>query len=233
MSNEFHYPPLPKESGVNYFGLHPVDFILETVLSAGMSLFQTDDDFARAAFSQLDRPYLQAQYGEKKIDEIIEFIRSNEVRVIQGFPMSDEQSPTISLNLSDGAEAEKWSGLDDFMANQDALDMQGNVLGRDEIGYVSMEDSVLVGIHAIGGPDKVKYLYYLVAYIIVSFRDQLEERELILSTFRATDLSRLNEYLPENMFSRFITFKATSIAPVKKGSVPIIDELILNVNTDC
>lgn len=47
-----------------------------------------------------------------------------------------------------------------------------------------------------------------------------------LGTFRATDLSRMNEYLPENMYSRFINFTSFSIASFDKGLVPIVENII-------
>jgi len=71
-----------------------------------------------------------------------------------------------------------------------------------------------------------KYLYYLVIYILNAFKPQLEERGLQLGTFRATDLSRMNDYLPENMYSRFINFTVFSIARFDKGDVPIIEKII-------
>jgi hypothetical protein len=54
----------------------------------------------------------------------------------------------------------------------------------------------------------------------------MESRGMHLGTFRATDLSRLNEYLPENMYSRFINFTSFSIASFDKGIVPIVENII-------
>jgi hypothetical protein len=89
-----------------------------------------------------------------------------------------------------------------------------------------MNDSVHIGIHANNIPDLVKYLYYLVIYILSAFKPELEARGLQLGTFRATDISNLNQYLPENMYSRFINFTVFSVATFSKGAVPIIERIM-------
>lgn len=221
--------PQPEISRAQPLGFYPVDFYLESIIEAGIEKFRADSAMANTVFGHL----LQIpKYGQTKIDEIYNYINSVKIHVIQGFPVSQEISPSISINLNDGFEEERYAGLDNFESDRDVLGYDDSVVGRTEIGYAPFKDSLLIGIHAIGGSDKVKYLYYLVGYILVANKEQLEDLGLCLSTFRATDLSRLNEFLPQDMFSRFITFSALTTVKFKKADAPIIDEFTLNVETD-
>jgi hypothetical protein len=224
--------PAPEVPCPPPLGLYPIDFMLEAVLKLGLQHFRQTPDLANRVYGHLLSGPLSRKYGQSKIDEIREYINSTDIGIIQGFPMTSENSPTISLNLNDGSEDEKYSGLDNFGGELDTFGSDGSVVARENLGYATMRDTVIIGIHAIGGPDKTKYLYYLIAYILIAYKEQLEERGLTLSTFQATDLSRLNDYLPEGMFSRFITFSALTTVKFKKADAPIINEFSLNIKAE-
>lgn len=223
MGLEFPSPPQQEEF---HYGLYPVDFILETILKAGIEWFKTDPEAPKKVYGHLMSPWLSGKYGEAKINEIAAYLRKYEVHIVQHFSMVDETVPSISIQLLDGSEMTERAGLADFQGTIDVLDIDNQVRGRTEIGYAAVSDNIQIGIHAINTPDLVKYLYYLVIYILNSFKPELEARGMQLGTFRATDLSRMNEYLPENMFSRFVNFTSFSIASYDKGLVPIIERII-------
>lgn len=218
--------PAPTDQGeTKETGLHPVDFILESILKAGLEWFRTTPDAGNKVFGHLRDPWL-AKYGQPKIDEIAAYIRKYEIVVVQSFSLIDQQKPSISIQLLDGYEMTERAGFGDFKGTVDVLTMEDEVIGRTEIGYAALSDNIQIGIHAINTPDLVKYIYYLVIYILSSFKPEMENRGLQLGTFRATDLSRMNEYMPENMFSRFINFTVFSIASFDKGIVPIIEKIM-------
>jgi hypothetical protein len=225
-----NYPPLPAEENKE-LGVFPVDFLLETILRAGLEWFRTTPGAATEVFGHLRTPYLSGKYGEAKITEISEYIKKYEIRIVQHFALIDQTVPSISIQLLDGSEMTERAGLADFQGQIDVLDAEDMVKGRTEIGYAPVMDNIQIGIHAIGTPDLTKYLYYLVIYILCSFKPELEARGLQLGTFRATDMSRLNEYLPENLYSRFINFSVFTIAKFSNGIVPIVEK-ILGVHVD-
>jgi len=223
--NTLRYPPQPSELQ-DYPGLFPVDFILETVLRAGIDWFKTDPKAPSSVFGNLKAPWLAVKYGEGKIKEIADFIKKYEIRIVQHWALIDQQLPTLSIQLLDGNEIEERAALADHQGSLDVLDADDMVKGRRDVGYSPIIDNIHIGIHNINTPDLTKYLYYLVIYILNAFKPQLEERGLQLGTFRATDLSRMNDYLPENMYSRFVNFTVFSIARFDKGDVPIIEKII-------
>lgn len=212
-------------------GVYPTDFLLEQVLDAGFDWFRKTSDAPTRVFENLLRPELHKRYGQAKIDEIAAYVRATQIRVLQSFPIEDQQAPSISINMNSSGEAPELGGLDRFAERLLDFDSLGNVVGGQEIGYHPITDSLLVGIHSVGSADKVKYIYYIVVYILMSLRSQLEETGMFNMTFQATDLSRLNEFLPANMFSRFLTVNFTSMAMFKKADVPVVTGFTLNVHT--
>lgn len=221
----YDYPPQPVDPNIR-LGVVPVDFALETVLLAGLKWFRETPEAPRLVYGYLAVPWLSAKYGEAKIAEIGAFIRKYEIRVVQHWSLIDDQKPSISIQLMNADETISRTGLSDYAQNLDIIDAEMNVLSRNEISYSPITDSIQIGIHAIGTPDLTKYLYYFVIYILNAFKPQLEEREMHLSTFTATDISRINEFLPENVYSRFINFSVYSHALFDKGKVPILEEII-------
>lgn len=212
-------------------GVYPSDFLLEQVLDAGFDWFRKTPEAPGLVFNNLLRPELDKRYGQEKIDEIATYVRNTQIRVLQSFPIEDQQAPTISINMNSSGETQELGGLDKFAMRMMDFDSLGNVVGGREMGYHPITDSLLVGIHSVGTADKVKYLYYIVVYILMSLRSQLEETGMFNMTFQATDLSRLNEFLPANMFSRFLTVNFTSMALFNKADAPIVTGFTLNVQT--
>lgn len=221
--NQFIYPPIIEESFLP--GVYPVDFIVETILRAGINWFLTDPEAPGLVFGQLKAPWL-SKYGEPKINEISAYIAKYDIKIVQHFSLVAQSVPCISIQLLDGNEEEARAALDDHMEMQDAIGENNAVAGRQQFGYAPIIDNVHIGIHAHTTPDLTKYLYYLIVYVLSSFKPQLQERGLNLTTFRVTDISKLNEYLPENIYSRFINFSMWTMAPFRKGKVPIIERIL-------
>ena len=151
--------------------------------------------------------------------------------------MEDEESPSISINLQSSTEIANNVGLDYHAGQIPTLGSDGTIKGASQLGYTPIRDDVLIGIHATGSPDKTKYLYYLVTYILNAFREQLEDRpdeinSLFNITWRATDISRLNEYLPTHLFSRFVTVTADHFAIFNKVPVPFVNNFDVRVEVD-
>ena len=223
--NALSYPS-PQICPPEFEGIFPVDFILETILEAGLEWFRTDPNAPGRVFGQLKASWLAERYGDKKIAEISDYIKKYEIRIVQHWSLIAKQTPCISIQLLEGSEEEGRAGLQDHLQDVDVLNDAGAVLGREAIGYVPIVDNLQIGIHASETPDLVKYLYYLLIYLLSAFKSDLQDRGLQLTTFRATDISRLNEYLPENVFSRFINFQTYTVAPFKRENMPILDEIL-------
>jgi hypothetical protein len=225
LGNQFtQYPPLPTEE-TKEFGLLPIDFVLETAILNGLDWFRNEPGAKNKVFGHLRDPWLADRYGQAKIDEVHAFIVKYQIKVVQHFALIDMEVPCISIALMDGSEMVERAGMADFQQTIDVLDAENMVKGRTEVGYIPVLDNIQLGIHSINTPDLVKYIYYLLIYILSSFKVEMELKGIHLGTFRATDLSRMNEFLPENMYSRFINFTSFSLASYDKGSVPIITKV--------
>ena len=92
-------------------------------------------------------------------------------------------------------------------------------------GYIPITDNIQIGIHSINTPDLTKYLYYLIVYLLNVFKMELQERGMLLTTFRASDISRMDEKLPENMYNRYIYFSTFTTASFVKNKVPILKDI--------
>jgi hypothetical protein len=225
---DLSYPP-PDSTEDEGTGLFPVDFLIEDALRLGFDWFKTDPKAPAAVFSHLTTSFLSQKYGIAKVNEIAAFIKKYEIRIVQHFTLIDEQLPCISIQLLDAGEMPERAGFDDFAGTVDVMNGQNEIIGRNELKYSPVQDSVHIGIHCSNTPDLCKYLYYLVVYILVLFKPEFMKRGMQLSTFRATDLSKLNEYLPSNVYSRFINFSTFSIAKVDAGLLPMIMNLNVQV----
>jgi hypothetical protein len=227
--SQLQYPPQPslEDEGT---GLFPVDFLLEDAIRLGLNWFKTDPKAPSAVFSHLTTSFLSTKYGISKVNEIAAFIKKYDIRIVQHFSLIDEQMPCISIQLLDSSEMQERAGFDDFAGEVDQLNAQNEVVGRSELKYTPVQDSIHIGIHTSNTPDLCKYLYYLIVYILILFKPEFQRRGLQLSTFRATDLSKINEYLPANIYSRFINFSTFSIAKVDAGLLPMITNLNVEVS---
>ena len=219
-------------------GVIPIDFLVERTIERGIEWFRKDPSAAGKVFAHLLDADLADKYGQSKINEIQKYIIDTEIDVKQSFPIEDAEVPMISINLQSSTEMIAQAGLDDYAGAVFALGVDGSRIGGVEQGYTPIRDEVLIGIHASASPDKTKYLYYLVIYILNAFKDQLESRpgklnSLFNITWRATDMSRLNEWLPSHIFSRFVTLTAEHYAIFDKAApVPFVDNFNVEVEVE-
>jgi len=211
---------------ITKFGVYPMDFILESVLKAGLQWFQANPTEASTlVFGQLDQPYL-ARYGTAKITELKNYILTTDIKIVQSLRLVDNSVPHISLQLGSGSEDLQKASIDDSIGDNYILDSQGALMETEEVGYSPITESVLIGLHTGNTPDLPKYLYMLVVYILNSYKYDLMQKGIYLGTFSMTDISRMNDYLSENIYSRFMTFTASYNAPWKKGALPQLDVVL-------
>lgn len=208
------------------YGVYPMDFIVESVLRAGLDWFKADPDSQELVFGQLDQPYL-ARYGTSKIAELKSYIVNKEIKIVQSLSLVNSSLPHISIQLAQGLEDESKAAIGDQMGDQMIFNQSTGFLEEtDEVGYSPIRENILIGLHTGETPDLPKYLYMLVVYILNAYKYDLITKGIYLGTFSMTDLSRMNDYLPDNVFSRFMTFSANSNAPWKKGTLPQLDIIL-------
>lgn len=195
----------------SFSGVYPIDFILQTVIEEGLELFRSNpENMPNLVFGHFVATYLQ-KYGQAKIDEIAKYIRETQIPVVQHFALIPQQLPCFSILLLNGREDEQYAGFDDHAEQVDVLNSEGTAIeDREYFKYSPMMDEIQIGIHNSNTPDLTKYLYYFLVHIFITSKTALIRRGLELTTWNATDISRVNEYLPENVFSRFVNLTALS-----------------------
>ena len=222
----FEYPAPKCDPNDKEMGLYPVDFLLEAIIEAGIQWFIDTPEAPNLVFGHLKQGMLANKYGQAKIDEIAEFIKKYEITVVQHFSLAHTKLPSMSIQLMAAEEQTDRAGLADFERQVDIINADNEVVGRSEVGYTSVSDNVHIGIHTEDTPDLAKYLYYLLIYILNVFKPEFQKIGVHLGTFSATDLSRLNDYLPENIYSRFVNFQVWTVASYDRGAVPIIENIL-------
>lgn len=189
-------------------GMFPTDFILQAIIETGLAWYRANPSVAgNAVFGQLNGPLLAARYGSAKITELTTFITTTNIPVVQHWSLVGKVLPCFSIQLMNGGEAENEAALGDLAEVYTTLDGNGLPLTRNSYAYSPIRETIQVGVHAATTPDYAKYLYYFFAYVMMAFKLTLEENGLELTTFEATDVSRLNEFLPENVFTRFVNVR--------------------------
>lgn len=78
---------------------------------------------------------------------------------------------------------------------------------RATYNMIPIHEKVQLGIHTENAV-KTRYLYYIILYIFQIRRDTMIRRFLELTHFSASDFVREPSFLPENIFSRYITLDA-------------------------
>lgn len=71
-----------------------------------------------------------------------------------------------------------------------------------------MIEHVQIGVHAGEETNLCKYMYYMLLYFLQSRRMELENIGVQLHTFQVTEFTKILDFLPDNVMSRFVNFKA-------------------------
>ena len=95
----------------------------------------------------------------------------------------------------------------------------------------AISESIDIGIHGHADQNTVLWMYYMVIWIMLRFKPELEKRCMDLSTFSASDFNRESQYLGENVFSRFIRVTARSMVTWLDPPETPIDTLVTNIIT--
>lgn len=75
---------------------------------------------------------------------------------------------------------------------------------------IHINEQIMVGIHTAGDPNLGKYLYHMLVYILASNKMKFDPRRMQLLSFSASDFNQASEYLPEQIYTRFVTLRTFS-----------------------
>jgi len=103
---------------------------------------------------------------------------------------------------------------------------------RKKRGEAYFNEQIDVGVHAHGDKNTVLWLYYILVWILLRFKPEIERRCLDLTTFSASDFRRDSQFLAENVFTRWVRLSARTRVSWEEEPYPEIDTLVAEVHVD-
>ncbi len=103
---------------------------------------------------------------------------------------------------------------------------------RKKRGEAYFNEQIDIGIHAHGDKNTVLWLYYILVWILLRFKPEIERRCMDLTTFSASDFRRDNQFLGENIFSRWVRLSARTRVSWEEEPYPEIDTVVATVSYD-
>lgn len=176
------------------------EVVLQRVLQQGIRDLRDNPTAFNDIFCQYMEPDLQSSYGQAYIDSIRSWFMGTKLPVLQAYSFDATKLPSMSIHLAVENEDESKAGFDDLFGIGD--EGQEILVGVDQV--------VLdIGIHADKSKDHVLWLFYIIKYIIYKNKDMARRLGLQLATFSASEYNKQNQYMTENVWTRWIRFRCT------------------------
>jgi hypothetical protein len=108
-------------------GFNMTDLLLEGVINEGFEAIKKSPKLIDDVFSKLSNisPIINKKFGKKEIARIKKYFVEKEIKVVQAFP-NQADVPSISIQLIDGAENQRYAHIDDFVgeSTEDITDIE-------------------------------------------------------------------------------------------------------------
>jgi hypothetical protein len=187
------------------------DLVLETIITEGLADMRANlDDRLGIIYDQLKDSFLNTEYGQQELDRFKDFLTNEKIDIVHNYRQVAERIPCIYIQPIGGPEQEGKAFLNDYSGDIDTIGVGGVIDDRKEENTFSIQDQVQVGVHVgdPGGVTALRWLYASLVYFIFSRKEILRDRGIDLSTWNNNNFNRLNEFLPENIVSRYMTFSS-------------------------
>ncbi len=197
------------------------EIALQRLVQTGLKNLRSN----RTAFDCIFAVYLcdemKASYGQTYVDKIFSWFSSTKTPVLQAWSFDPTRVPAYSIHLSDESEDESKAAFGDYWGMGEDNDIQVGV------STVSLD----IGIHADKSKDHPLWMYYILTYIF--YKEKLLGRKLGLQlyTFRASDYNKESKYMGDNVWSRWIRFRAT-VQNYLDGDEYIEPDIVIDLDAD-
>ena len=172
---------------------------LQRVIQNGIKVIKDNPAVLDYIFDSYNQPFMTDSYGPDYVAKIKAWFLETKIPATQAWSYNVQTMPQISIKLANEAEDESKAAMGDFLMNGDTHNIGVGVFS------VSMD----IGIHARKDSDEVLWLYYIISYILFTSKRTAEGMGLYLQTFSASDYSRENSKMPDNVWVRWIRFSCT------------------------
>lgn len=211
------------------------DLVVETIIREGLADLKANlDARLNVLFEQLKSSYLNAEYGQAELDRFKTFLTNEKIDVVHSWRQVEERVPCFYIQTIGGPEDTAKAMLEDYSGDVDTI-VLGELTDRKEETTIVMRESLQVGVHVNdpGGPTALRWLYACLFYFLCSRKHDLMARGIDLSTLTSSDFNRLNELLPEHIYSRYVTLSYNNYMTwVKRDSEMLIEEFDLHGGPD-
>jgi len=176
------------------------EIIVQRVLQKGIKDLRNDPDAFNKIFSQFLCDELDFDYGQTQIDKVREWFFETKIPVLQAWSLNPDRIPCFSIHLASESEDENKAAIGDYYG--DASDSTIST------GVFTVH--VDIGIHGDKSGDTVLWLYYIMSYIFFKQKRVAERLGLQLHTWQASDYNKNDQYVAENVWSRWVRFRCTT-----------------------
>jgi hypothetical protein len=170
---------------------------LQRLLQEGVKLVKENPEILDCIFQYYTCDAMDADYGQSYIEEIKTWFVKTKIPVVQAWSYDPQQVPQITVKLATEQEDETKAAMGDFWDYGEEAN----------IGVAPFVVNLDITIRSSANGDQVLWLYYIVNYILFKRKRRAEQLGLQLHTFSATDYSRDNTKLADNIWERYIRFR--------------------------
>lgn len=177
------------------------EIVVRKLIDHGIKKLRTNKPAFDDLFSAFTEDELNSEYGEAYREKIWQWFSTTKIPVIQAWSFNAQKIPCISVHLANETEDESKASVGDIMGDfNESAETQTGV-------FTVMVD---IGIHANKGGDHVLWMYYIVSYILFKHKLMAHRLGLKLQTYSASDYSKDNLKMAENIWTRWIRFRCTT-----------------------
>ena len=174
---------------------------LHRVIETGMRYLRDNPKKLDQIFGYYVQPEMGDEYGTDYVEDIKKWFLKTKIPVVQAWSFNPQQMPQISIKLANEQEDEQKAAIGDHF---------GMDYGEDAtVGVGTFTVFLDIGIHSSRNGDQILWLYTLINYILFQFKDLARGLGLQLTTFSATDYSKPGQYMANNIWTRWIKYRAT------------------------
>lgn len=177
------------------------EIVVRKLIDYGIKKLRSNKAAFDDLFCNFVQDELKAEYGEAYRDQIWQWFSTTKIPVIQAWSFNAQKIPCVSVHLANETEDESKASVGDYM---------GDFTGEAETQTGVFTVMVDIGIHANKGGDHVLWLYYIVSYVLFKHKLMAHRLGLKLQTYSASDYSKDNLKMAENIWTRWIRFRCTT-----------------------
>jgi len=177
------------------------EIVLQKAIQQGIINLRNNDDAFNEIFAQYLDPVLFKDYGQPYVDKIKGWFKTTNIPVLQAWTLNAQRIPCFSIHLANEVEDESKAAAGDFFGMSDDMDNQ--------VGVSVITTMVDIGIHVNRASDEVLWLYYILSYILFKEKLLIDRLGMQLITYSASDYTKNQVTMTENIFTRWVRFKCT------------------------